>query len=141
MLGPVLSITSTPTGSLLLHEPSLGLALVLVKQILDAVHELNGCDNPTAFVVEQNAFHALNVARRGYLMFNRPMDNHFAPDRGKADITRPYIKPVCPGWICLEITGVIPAFELSDRSKGFECSEIGCGEIPAFTLALGDCKS
>jgi hypothetical protein len=36
--------------------------------------------------------------------------------------------------------GVTPAFELSDRSKGFECSEIGRGEIPLFTLALGDCQ-
>ena len=42
--------------------------------------------------------------------------------------------------IYLEITGVTPAFELSDRSKGFECTEIGQGEIPAFTLALGDCQ-
>jgi len=46
MLGPVVSIASIPTGSLLLHEPSLGFALVLVKQILDAVHELDGCDTP-----------------------------------------------------------------------------------------------
>jgi hypothetical protein len=30
-------------------------------------------------------FHALNLARRGDLMFNRPMDSHFAPHRGKAD--------------------------------------------------------
>jgi len=55
---------------LLLDEPSLGLAPVLVKQIFDAIGELNRRENITVFLVEQNAFHALRLAHRGYVMVN-----------------------------------------------------------------------
>jgi branched-chain amino acid transport system ATP-binding protein len=55
---------------LLLDEPSLGLAPVLVKQIFDAIRELNRREKLTAFLVEQNAFHALKLASRGYVMVN-----------------------------------------------------------------------
>jgi branched-chain amino acid transport system ATP-binding protein len=55
---------------LLLDEPSLGLAPLLVKQIFDAIRELNGHEKLTVFLVEQNAYHALKVAHRGYVMVN-----------------------------------------------------------------------
>jgi branched-chain amino acid transport system ATP-binding protein len=55
---------------LLLDEPSLGLAPVLVKQIFQAIYELNRDEKLTVFLVEQNAFHALKLAHRGYVMMN-----------------------------------------------------------------------
>jgi len=55
---------------LLLDEPSLGLAPVLVKQIFDAIRQLNRRERLTVFLVEQNAFHALKLANRGYVMVN-----------------------------------------------------------------------
>ena len=55
---------------LLLDEPSLGLAPILVKQIFDAIRELNESENLTVFLVEQNAYHALRLAHRGYVMVN-----------------------------------------------------------------------
>ena len=55
---------------LLLDEPSLGLAPLLVKQIFRAIRELNERDKLTVFLVEQNAFHALKLAHRGYVMVN-----------------------------------------------------------------------
>jgi branched-chain amino acid transport system ATP-binding protein len=55
---------------LLLDEPSLGLAPVLVKQIFRAIYELNRDEKLTVFLVEQNAFHALKLAHRGYVMMN-----------------------------------------------------------------------
>jgi branched-chain amino acid transport system ATP-binding protein len=55
---------------LLLDEPSLGLAPVLVKQIFRAIHELNRVEKLTVFLVEQNAFHALTLAHRGYVLVN-----------------------------------------------------------------------
>ena len=55
---------------LLLDEPSLGLAPLLVKQIFAAIRDLNRKDKLTVFLVEQNAFHALKLADRGYVMVN-----------------------------------------------------------------------
>jgi branched-chain amino acid transport system ATP-binding protein len=55
---------------LLLDEPSLGLAPILVKQIFDAIRLLNESEKMTVFLVEQNAFHALKLAHRGYVMVN-----------------------------------------------------------------------
>ena len=55
---------------LLLDEPSLGLAPVLVKQIFKAIYELNRIEKLTVFLVEQNAFHALTLAHRGYVLVN-----------------------------------------------------------------------
>ncbi|MBB3934578.1 ABC transporter ATP-binding protein [Aureimonas phyllosphaerae] len=55
---------------LLLDEPSLGLAPLIVKQIFEAVRELNRNEGLTVFLVEQNAFHALRLAHRGYVMVN-----------------------------------------------------------------------
>lgn len=55
---------------LLLDEPSLGLAPLIVKQIFAAIREINTRDGLTVFLVEQNAFHALSLADRGYVMVN-----------------------------------------------------------------------
>ncbi len=55
---------------LLLDEPSLGLAPLIVKQIFDAIRELNTKEGLTVFLVEQNAFGALKLATRGYVMVN-----------------------------------------------------------------------
>ncbi|WFP77659.1 ABC transporter ATP-binding protein [Mesorhizobium sp. WSM4906] len=55
---------------LLLDEPSLGLAPLIVKQIFDAIRELNRSQGLTVFLVEQNAFGALKLANRGYVMVN-----------------------------------------------------------------------
>jgi branched-chain amino acid transport system ATP-binding protein len=55
---------------LLLDEPSLGLAPLIVKQIFEAIKELNRSEKLTVFLVEQNAFHALRLAHRGYVIVN-----------------------------------------------------------------------
>jgi branched-chain amino acid transport system ATP-binding protein len=55
---------------LLLDEPSLGLAPLIVRQIFDAIRKLNAEEKLTVFLVEQNAFHALKLAHRGYVMVN-----------------------------------------------------------------------
>ena len=55
---------------LLLDEPSLGLAPLIVRQIFDAIKMLNEQDGLTVFLVEQNAYHALKLAHRGYVMVN-----------------------------------------------------------------------
>jgi branched-chain amino acid transport system ATP-binding protein len=55
---------------LLLDEPSLGLAPLVTKQIFSVIKELNAREKLTVFLVEQNAFHALRLAHRGYVMVN-----------------------------------------------------------------------
>lgn len=55
---------------LLLDEPSLGLAPLVAQQIFDIVRELNQRHHLTVFLVEQNAYHALKLAHRGYVMVN-----------------------------------------------------------------------
>ena len=57
-------------GLLLLDEPSLGLAPLIVKQIFTVIADLNKTAGLTVFLVEQNAFHALKLAHRGYVMVN-----------------------------------------------------------------------
>jgi branched-chain amino acid transport system ATP-binding protein len=55
---------------LLLDEPSLGLAPLIVKQIFQVIRDLNASQGLTVFLVEQNAFHALKLAHRAYVMVN-----------------------------------------------------------------------
>jgi len=55
---------------LLLDEPSLGLAPQLVHQIFSVIRDLNKREGLTIFLVEQNAFHALRLADRAYVMVN-----------------------------------------------------------------------
>jgi len=54
---------------LLLDEPSLGLAPMVVKQIFQVIGKINR-EGVTILLVEQNAFHALRLAHRGYVMAN-----------------------------------------------------------------------
>ena len=55
---------------LLLDEPSLGLAPLIVRQIFGVIRDLNEKRGLTVFLVEQNAYHALKLAHRGYVMVN-----------------------------------------------------------------------
>ena len=55
---------------LLLDEPSLGLAPIIVKLIFAAIKKLNEEEGLTVLLVEQNAFHALKLAHRAYVMVN-----------------------------------------------------------------------
>lgn len=55
---------------LLLDEPSLGLAPLVVKRIFDIIKKINSEQNTTIFLVEQNANLALKVANRGYVLEN-----------------------------------------------------------------------
>jgi len=69
MLAIARALMSSPR-LLLLDEPSLGLAPLIVKQIFDAIQTLNKDSGLTVFLVEQNAYHALTLAHRGYVMVN-----------------------------------------------------------------------
>jgi branched-chain amino acid transport system ATP-binding protein len=53
---------------LLMDEPSLGLAPLIVRQIFEIIRKVNTENNTTIFLVEQNANLALQVAHRGYVM-------------------------------------------------------------------------
>jgi branched-chain amino acid transport system ATP-binding protein len=74
---------------LLLDEPSLGLAPLIVRQIFDAIRELNRTEKLTVFLVEQNAFHALKLAHRGYVMVNGLIT---LSGTGKELLDRPEVK-------------------------------------------------
>ncbi|HEX6841774.1 MAG TPA: ABC transporter ATP-binding protein [Stellaceae bacterium] len=53
---------------LLLDEPSLGLAPLIVKQIFEVIREINEQQKVAVFLVEQNAHHALRLAHRAYVL-------------------------------------------------------------------------
>ncbi len=53
---------------LLMDEPSMGLAPVLVEEIFDTIKELNETQGLTILLVEQNAHMALQIAHRGYVL-------------------------------------------------------------------------
>lgn len=55
---------------LLLDEPSLGLAPLVVKLIFETISELNKRDGLTVLLVEQNAFHALKLADSAHVLVN-----------------------------------------------------------------------
>jgi branched-chain amino acid transport system ATP-binding protein len=74
---------------LLLDEPSLGLAPLIVRQIFDAIRALNAREKLTVFLVEQNAFHALRLAHRGYVMVNGAIT---LAGTGQELLARPEIK-------------------------------------------------
>jgi branched-chain amino acid transport system ATP-binding protein len=69
MLAIARALMGRPT-LLLLDEPSLGLAPLIVKQIFAAIRSLNTEYGLTVFLVEQSAYHALRLAHRGYVMVN-----------------------------------------------------------------------
>ena len=74
---------------LLLDEPSLGLAPLVVRQIFDAIKTLNADTGLTVFLVEQNAYHALSLAHRGYVMVNGAIT---LSDTGSELLARPEVK-------------------------------------------------
>jgi branched-chain amino acid transport system ATP-binding protein len=74
---------------LLLDEPSLGLAPLIVKQIFAAIKELNKTEGLTVFLVEQNAFHALKLAHRAYVMVNGAIT---LSGTGKELLSRPEVR-------------------------------------------------
>lgn len=73
---------------LMLDEPSLGLAPLIVKQIFETLAELNR-QGMTIFLVEQNAFHALKLAHRGYVIVNGSITMEGA---GRELLARPEVR-------------------------------------------------
>ena len=55
---------------LLLDEPSLGLAPIVINDILNALVRINREEKTTILLTEQNIFHALKISQRGYLLEN-----------------------------------------------------------------------
>ena len=68
MLAIARALMSRPR-MLLLDEPSLGLAPLIVRQVFDTIAQVNK-DGVTVFLIEQNAFQALKLAHRGYILVN-----------------------------------------------------------------------
>jgi branched-chain amino acid transport system ATP-binding protein len=66
MLAIARALMARPT-LMLLDEPSMGLAPILVEQIFDIVRDINA-SGTTVLLVEQNALMALGLAQRGYIM-------------------------------------------------------------------------
>jgi branched-chain amino acid transport system ATP-binding protein len=58
---------------LMLDEPSLGLAPIIIKEILKTLVRINTEEKTTILLTEQNIFHALNLSRHGYLLENGKM--------------------------------------------------------------------
>lgn len=87
------ALMSRPT-LLLLDEPSLGLAPLIVRQIFDAIRELNRTEGLTVFLVEQNAYHALKLAHRAYVLVNGKvtMSGTGAELLGREDVRAAYLE-------------------------------------------------
>ena len=62
---------------LLLDEPSLGLAPLIVKQIFEVIKELNSNHGLPVFIVEQNAYHSLRLAHCGLTPRRRTAGSRF----------------------------------------------------------------
>jgi branched-chain amino acid transport system ATP-binding protein len=74
---------------LLLDEPSLGLAPLIAQQIFDIIRLLNERDGLSVLLVEQNAYHALRLADRGYVMVNGAIT---MSGTGAALLSRPEVR-------------------------------------------------
>jgi branched-chain amino acid transport system ATP-binding protein len=67
MLATARALMSRPR-LLLMDEPSMGLAPVLVEAIFDTIQRINQQEGTTILLVEQNALMALSIAHRGYVL-------------------------------------------------------------------------
>ena len=78
---------------LLLDEPSLGLAPLVVKDILSVLVRINQEEKTTILLTEQNIFHALKISQRGYLLENGKIAMQGASDKllGNEHIKRNYL--------------------------------------------------
>jgi branched-chain amino acid transport system ATP-binding protein len=74
---------------LLLDEPSLGLAPIIVRSIFSAIKNLNETEGLTVLLVEQNAFHALKLAHRAYVLVNGRIT---LSGTGKELLSRPEVR-------------------------------------------------
>jgi branched-chain amino acid transport system ATP-binding protein len=74
---------------LLLDEPSLGLAPLVVRLIFGAIRDLNREFGLTVLLVEQNAYQALRLAHRGYVLVNGTIT---MAGRGADLLARPEIR-------------------------------------------------
>ena len=77
------SLMSSPR-ILLLDEPSLGLAPILVKQIFDIIREINQ-QGTSILLIEQNAHKALSIAGRGYVLENGLISTSGSASQLKSD--------------------------------------------------------
>ncbi len=78
---------------LLLDEPSMGLAPLVVKQIFAIIKKINQENNTTIFLVEQNAHLALKTADRGYVLENGRITMYDRAETllGNTDIQKAYL--------------------------------------------------
>src|SRR2546423_768644 len=99
MLALARALASRPR-LLLLDEPSLGLAPLVVEEFFRVVHKLNEDEGLTVLVVEQNATIALEMSRRAYLLEG----GRAAPEGESAELLRhegvraSYLGYLCSSW-------------------------------------------
>ncbi len=67
-MGGTRAVSGERPRLLLLDEPSLGLAPLLVERIMEPIRDIARHDHLTVFLVEQNVRHALAIAQRVYMM-------------------------------------------------------------------------
>ena len=77
---------------LLMDEPSMGLAPILVEQIFEAIQDINR-QGTTILLVEQNAYMALNIAHLGYVLQtgNIVLSGPAAELQANAEVKRAYL--------------------------------------------------
>ena len=78
---------------LLMDEPSLGLAPLILGQIFDIIKKINTENKTTIFLVEQNANQALKIAHRGYVMENGKITFSDSADKllSNEDVKKAYL--------------------------------------------------
>ncbi|MCG8427261.1 MAG: ABC transporter ATP-binding protein [Chromatiales bacterium] len=78
---------------LLLDEPSMGLAPLIIQQIFEIIKKINDEHNTTIFLVEQNANQALQIADRGYVIENGAVSMHDSADKllSNPDVQKAYL--------------------------------------------------
>ena len=78
---------------LLLDEPSMGLAPLIIQQIFSIIKQINEEQNTTIFLVEQNANQALRITNRGYVIENGRITISDAADRllSNSEVQKAYL--------------------------------------------------